>query len=338
MDSDPQEGGSVPTPPTEPCKGELIPAVRRPADPAVGEYPVQVQRTVQPSYRPNRGLRGRIGWLVGLGLGLIVASVWSLRSFIYSATPVAPVEDEWQLSSDEALDPFTALDAAELTGSREDRHLRVLLDRARLAEAAGRMDAADAGSAPSLYAEILRRYPDSGLARRGFAGMEQRLIARVELARRDGDFARADETLRLLETLVEQVGTPATKSVRVQTLRREVDADEEVSRQAADTATEVARLLAAAESAWSESPTLAQAERLLETYRQALDLQPGEPRAQAGLDRLLDLYLERAEQALATGQLDAAEGFLEDAGRIRAESAALADLRNRLAVTRRAPM
>jgi|GEM_PF-2285991 len=94
----------------------------------------------------------------------------------------------------------------------------------------------------------------------------------------------------------------------------------------------IAALLEDAQTALAELRlTLPKGESAYDYYRQVLDLEPGNARAEAGIDGLVERYVALARGAADRGQLDAARRYLDRADRIRSGSGAVLSARQALA-------
>lgn len=193
--------------------------------------------------------------------------------------------------------------------------------RAAAALEAGRLFE-DAGAAVPIYLALLQENPDDGEARRGLRRARGRLVtdAGVLLEGADGgdaDVARAGQLVAVARAL-------APDDAAVQRLQREVDA-----------ARRLAALNRAGEDDLRAGRLGEQGNGALAYFRDALSVQPDDPRARQGRAAVESAAIDRAEQAAAALDFAAVERWLGHARAVREDEAgAVRDAEQRLAAIR----
>ncbi len=195
--------------------------------------------------------------------------------------------------------------------------------RARAAKALeeGRLHE-DADAAIPLYLAILGIAPDDAHARRG---LERALDALLE--RGDERLAAADEDAAALREVRELAAVARTVAPQ--------DADVRAFLERVDLADRLWSLNSEAEADLRAGRYGAQGGGALAGFREALRLEPGQPRALQGLAAVESGLIRNAEQAAARSDFRAADHWIELAARVRPGSRTIADARVRVEDMRR---
>nr|WP_257644170.1 SUMF1/EgtB/PvdO family nonheme iron enzyme [Luteimonas salinisoli] len=179
----------------------------------------------------------------------------------------------------------------------------------------------DDEAAIPIYLALLEHDPDDRAAAEGLEGARERLLAdgAAALDHSDDDFVALREARRI--AAVARAVWP--ESPPVQAYLQRVDR--------ADRLWELNRAAEAeiAEERYGESGGGA-----LEPLREALELEPGQPRAMQNLAAVESGLIRRAERAAEGDDFDAAGQWLEHAGKLRPEIATVPDARERIARVR----
>ena len=181
----------------------------------------------------------------------------------------------------------------------------------------------DADAAIPLYLAILRLAPDDARARRG---LDRALTAL--LRRGDEQLALAgedDAALREAHALAAVARTIAAEDAEVRSYLERVDL-----------ADRLWALNAAAEADLRDGRYGAQGGGALAGFREALRLQPDQPRALQGVAAVESGLIRNAELAAERGEFQAAARWIELAARVRPDSGTIADARERVEAVRRA--
>ncbi|MDH5821588.1 SUMF1/EgtB/PvdO family nonheme iron enzyme [Luteimonas sp. RD2P54] len=176
----------------------------------------------------------------------------------------------------------------------------------------------DAEAAIPIYLALLERDPDDGAAAKGLERARERLLAdgAAALEHSDQDFVALREARRV--AAVARAVWP--ESAPVQEYLQRVDR--------ADRLWELNR---AAEAAIDEERYGESGGGALQPLREALELEPGQPRAMQNLAAVESGLIRRAERVAEAGEFDAAAQWLAHAGELRPESATVPDARERIA-------
>lgn len=206
---------------------------------------------------------------------------------------------------------------AELDAGLEDAR-----ERAAAALAEGRLHQGPDAAIP-LYLGILEQAPGDPGATRGLAAAVQALLQQGRAALAEaGDDA---EALRRAHEIaaVARVAAPQDEAV-VAYLQR------------VDLADRLWDLNTRAEAEIRAGRLGESGDGALDLLRQALELQPGQPRALQGLAAVESGLIRRAEQAAMRGDFDNAGRWIEIADTVRPGDATIVDARERIAGIRRA--
>ncbi|MCG6117389.1 MAG: protein kinase [Aquimonas sp.] len=200
---------------------------------------------------------------------------------------------------------------------------------ARLAEAeaafmAGRLqqDGAGAGAA-EIYAAVLAAEPDHEAAREGMRRVAQALLEQAGRAVEEGRVAEA----RSLIERARELGADGSRISSLQLALASADAGE-------TQLLALSRLLDEASLALADGRIETPETGAIALYGRALELDPGNALARAGLRQALAPMLNRAEQAIEAGDFPSAERQLAQVSQLVPSHLELPDLRGRLAEAR----
>jgi serine/threonine-protein kinase PpkA len=226
-------------------------------------------------------------------------------------SPAAPpARRRWLLPAVAALALLAIVAIALLRPSRDDLDpaIRNMVDRALVnvdqLVADGKLVAPPGDNAYEQLQDLLQvapNYPDA----------QRRLDAIVAALREQAEAALQARRFAVAETRIGEALAVAPRDGEVLALQKRI----ELARLAAERASRVAALLAAAEQArgagrlFGEDPDTALAQ-----LRQALEIDPGDAGAQQALTELAAAILQPARDALQQGRLDEAEQSLRGAG------------------------
>ena len=182
---------------------------------------------------------------------------------------------------------------------------------------------AEAGDAIPLYLALQAAAPEDTQVKRGLEKSLAALLKQGDAALRDaGDSAdalsRAGEIAAVARTLAADDEKVVTYLARV------------------DTADQLWRLNAAGERALRSGEIGERGEAALASFREVLELQPGQSRALQGLAATESALIRRAEEAATVSDFTAAARWLALAAQVREDAPTLVDARQRIAAIRNA--
>lgn len=331
-----------------------------PADP----MPTRSVAPVQQSARP--GKRVRTGWkwpaLLVLG-GISAAALFAL----YRPSP-PPNETAGNAAADiEIRTPDPELDetypppelpqTVNFGRDEDDRRaeeyrdleeqageIERLLAAARRKEEAGRLMSPAGDNALADYRAILELNPEHTDARLGIAGIQTELVKQAEAAFQE------DEDIEAATELLDQAAELREESDRALALRRDIERHlaeqerqerlarkaeelrEEAARQAEQARREEIRNLVDQADAAFEAGRLVEppGDNALAYYRQALRLEPEQPDALQGVERIGKHFRDQASNAIASDELDRAGELLSTADAVLPDDETVALLRKQL--------
>lgn len=203
-----------------------------------------------------------------------------------------------------------------------------LLARAIQAERAQRwFDGPD--SALALYAQVLGTTPDSAVARDGYATALARADQALERALRQRDGSGAEAVLQQLEAAGARPEELAERRARLTqaTLAEGVKAQR------------IQELLARAEAAFDADRLVGPGnDHAAQHFRAVLAIDPDNASARAGLQRIAERLVERADQALDRDQVDEARRWFAQARDLAPNKARLREFEERLQRAEAAPV
>lgn len=193
----------------------------------------------------------------------------------------------------------------------------VLIDQARQALANGRIDGSDGAAA--LFRKVLAGDPDNAVARNGMDQVGNLLAQRVQTRLDNHDRAGARQALANLAGLLPRYSQLPNLRALVAAADRAADSqrDQYLAQGEAD-------LRAGDITGTGDDNAEAQ-------FKAALAVDPGNPRAQAGLGRVAEALIVQANAAIDAGHADDARTLLDHAAALAPKSADLAAARSRLA-------
>lgn len=203
--------------------------------------------------------------------------------------------------------PEVAIAADDLAQARK---------RADAALAAGNLYA-DATSAIPLYLAVLKQAPDDARAK---AGLQRALRAVIEQG--DASLARSGDDIDALR-----------EAHRLAAVARAVAGDDQQVQGflgRVDTADRLWELNREGEHALAEGKYGEQGGGALEKFREALAIQPGQPRAMQGLAATESAMIRSAEIAADAGDFAGAQRWLDAAGKLRPKMSTVPDARARI--------
>lgn len=180
-----------------------------------------------------------------------------------------------------------------------ETRIQALRTSAEEALVQGRLSSADGTGARELFEAALALDPDRPGARDGLARVGLAALARADAAVREGQHARARESIALARSL----GVP---KARVESLERTI-------RQREIEQAGIAPRLAAARRARAEGRLHGGADAALAHYAAVLELQPGNTEALEGRDDVIADVLAEARRRLSAGELEAAVALVREA-------------------------
>lgn len=199
---------------------------------------------------------------------------------------------------------------AEAANERRRQQVERLLSRAQSALRAGRLLEPADSNALSLYQEALDLEPTNDTARSGVETVSRRLLARIGDALEEDELARAEQDLMVADSLLPSDARVARLRERLERYRRSSAEVELSPAQAA----ERDQLLARAEEALARgdfmSPPGASS---FDYYKAIFALDRNNQAAAAGIQEVGRRLVERAEEAMATGNLGRARVDLNNA-------------------------
>ncbi|HEY8586289.1 MAG TPA: hypothetical protein VIL60_06105 [Rhodanobacter sp.] len=191
-----------------------------------------------------------------------------------------------------------------------------LVDRAKQAFAAGKLDGAEGAGA--LYQRVLRADPDNAVAAHGVDQVGYALAVQARQALDAGDSATADARIEQLAALQPNSGAlPALRALQAQ-------------RRKQDTSALDAALKAGQEALRAGRIDGSGDDTALAYFQNALKLDPDNAQARAGLGRVAQAITVRASAALDAGDTVQAAKLLDQAEQLAPKSADLAAARARL--------
>lgn len=216
-----------------------------------------------------------------------------------------------------------ALDAALNKAANRGASAESLLDRARAALAAGRIDGKD--GAAELYRRVLSSDPGNAVARHGLDQVGDAVAARVQQQLSRGDRNGAQRTLDRLAGLL-------PSNAQLPTLRAAIaQADHNAAAQRD-------RHLAQGQADLRASKfTGGGGDNALAQFQAVLAADPGNAQAREGIGQVAQALIVQANAAIDSGQSDDAKRLLDAAGKLAPKSADLAAARSRLHASSRAP-
>lgn len=226
------------------------------------------------------------------------------------------------ISGDDRLADSLTWRAPRVELEGDEVSLAEALEHAGEALAAGDLDAGS-GSAIPLYRAVLAHEPDSAEAAAGLAAaFDALLVQGGEALRAAGEddvaLRRAQEVAAVARSL-----RPADEAVHAYL-------------EALDRAEQLAEINRAAEQELRAGRLGESGGGALARVRQALAIDPAQPRALQTRAAIESAMIRRAEQAAAGGDFEEAATWLGHAGRVREDGVAVADARARIDVERRA--
>jgi tetratricopeptide (TPR) repeat protein len=181
-------------------------------------------------------------------------------------------------------------------------------------------------NAVQRYRAVLDRDPGNEAARAGLTRVVSRYVTLADGAMGAGKIAKAETYLAKAEAIA-----PATPELVTMRARLEKERPAAKREKVQALLTDAQRHYQLAEQGSSTF------ERAMELYRTALDLDPGNRDASAGIGRVLDTYLYRAEALIDEHKLDQAAAYLAKAREVDSGNAVLASLSAKLERLRTVP-
>ena len=210
-----------------------------------------------------------------------------------------------------------AVQAAIDGRATQDEELGTLLERARQARDAGRLDQGE-DSAVALYRRALAAAPGNALAA---TGLRDTLTAMLERARALATAAQYDAASAQIETVAAidpaHLGLPEARG-QLAEMRGKQQAEIETRLDAADALLKAGKLTA---------PAGGNAHR---AYADVLQTDPGNERAKQGLRRIAEAFLGQAQRQMADFEFARAASLLDQAQRVDPQAPGLVAARERL--------
>ncbi|HET6430724.1 tetratricopeptide repeat protein [Dyella sp.] len=195
-------------------------------------------------------------------------------------------------------------------------HADDLVDRARQALAEGRLDGGDGAAA--LFARVLTADPDNAVAAHGLDQVGGAYAAQARQALDAGDATAAAASIDKLASLLPRYGDlPALRAAQAQAQRAHDDAVNQAVSQGMDA-------LRAGRISGDGDDTA------LRHFQDALKLDPDSTDARAGLGKVVQALIVRANAMLDSGDAGEAAALLDQAAALAPKSADLAAARARL--------
>jgi tetratricopeptide (TPR) repeat protein len=196
-------------------------------------------------------------------------------------------------------------------------NINVLITQARAALANGRIDGD--GGAAALFGKVLAGDPHNAVARHGMDQVGDVLATRIQTKLGNNDLAGARQTLSDLARLLPRYS-------QLPNLRAAVGAAERAA------AAQLDRHLAQAEAALRAGKVTGPGSDNAEAqFKAALEADPDNAKAQAGLGKVADALIVQANAAIDSGHANDAKVLLDRAAELAPQSSDLADARSRLA-------
>jgi serine/threonine-protein kinase PpkA len=215
-----------------------------------------------------------------------------------------------------------ALQQAIDARSTQDVELGALLEQARLAREAGRLDEGD-DSAVALYRRALAASPGNALAS---AGLRDTLGTMLERARALAAAGELEAASRQIETVAAidpaHLGLPDARG-RLAAIRTEQQAGIDAELDAGDALLRQGRLTAPA------------GDNAQKRYLAALQRDPANARAKEGLGRIAASLIGQAQRLMADYEFERAAALIDQAAAVDASAPGLAAARSRLRETQR---
>jgi len=195
-------------------------------------------------------------------------------------------------------------------------HADDLVDRARQAFAAGKLDGDDGAAA--LFAKVLAADPGNAVAAHGLDQVGGAYAEQARKALDAGDAVTAASTIDKLASLLPRYGDlPSLRAQQAQVQRAHDDAVNQAVSQGMD-ALRAGRINGSGD------------DTALALFQKALALDPQNPDARAGLGKVVQALTVQANALIDSGDMDQARSLLDQADALAPKSADLAAARARL--------
>jgi len=180
------------------------------------------------------------------------------------------------------------------------------------------------GNAYSEFRTVLKMDPESSAAQQGLARVTDGIIAEIDQLAQDSDFSSARELLDdAIKAIGDQTRLTATRS-RIDKIEDTWKQEQAVAKLQAEKAQRTREQRQKVETLLAEASAAFDADRLrappgdnaLALYRTVLTLDPANARARNGIERVTQVYLDEARDALARNRLGLAAQGLEAAAGI----------------------
>ena len=192
----------------------------------------------------------------------------------------------------------------------DQQRISELLGQARQAQSAGHLVRPGKANALAYYRQVLALEPGNIEAESGLTAIADGLAEEAAQSARENDFTSARKALN--QALAIHPGSARLKADSERLQQAEAD-----WRAAHDKAARIKGLLRDADADLAALRlTSPKDNNALEKYRQVGQLDPGNPRATAGLQHIVDRYVALAGKAGAVAQLDKAAAYLDKADRV----------------------
>lgn len=207
--------------------------------------------------------------------------------------------------------------AQQLIQARQSQaQTAALIAQARKALAQGQLDGAEGAAA--LYRQALQAEPDNAVARHGLDKVGDALASQARTALGNGKLDQADDLIGQIASLMPTYGDlPALRAALSQARQKNQAAVEDHLQKADDA------LRAGKVSGPGDDNALAQ-------YQAALQVDPGNVKAKAGLGQVAQALLLRASASIDAADYNDASQLIDQAAKLAPHSADLAAVRSRL--------
>jgi serine/threonine-protein kinase PpkA len=242
-----------------------------------------------------------------------------------------------QIDAVAAIDPTHLQLAASRTALAEARDAQAsgdarLLERAAELQRRGRLTAPAGDNARDIYRDVLARNPGRREAQDGLRRIAEALLARAERELADFDFDAAQAAIDAARDTDPSLPQLRNASQRVAERRAARSQVAGVAAPSAEQQATLQRHLEAAQQALAAGQLVhPPGESAFDRYKAALSIDPGNAAARAGIAAIPAAARNNFDQAIATGRLGAARGYVEGLESVSPADPALLGMKRRLA-------